>query len=100
VTDPELFGSLLNGEPLASVAVALQPIVVASALHAVQPPALSRSGLIAEPIQGRSNGLIVADLRELSYQLQGLVLGDAMVLAGGSACNAKLGMNAALPVQM
>ena len=44
--------------------------------------------------------MIIADLRELSNQLEGLVLGDAMVLAGGIACNAKLGMNAALPVQM
>jgi len=35
--------------------------------------------------------LIIADLRELSNQLEGLVLGDAMVLAGGIACNAKLG---------
>ena len=73
---------------------------IPSALHAVQPPALSCSSSIAESIQGRGNCLIIADLRELSNQLEGLVLGDAMVLAGGIACNAKLGMNAALPVQM
>jgi hypothetical protein len=80
--------------------VALQPIVVPSTLHAVQPPALSRSGLIAKSIQGRGNSLIVAHLRELSNQLKGLLLGDAMVLASGIARNAKLGMNTALPVQM
>jgi hypothetical protein len=66
----------------------------------VQPPALSRSGSIAESIQGRGNYLIIADLGELSNQLQGLLLADAMVLAGGIACKTKLAMNATLPMQM
>ena len=99
MTHPEFLRGDFNGEPLGSVAMVRQSMVVTRVVDTVEAPCFSAAGLVSETIQNGGDCLVAADFGELFDEFQRRLFGVLCLLACCVARHLHLGVDTALPVQ-